>query len=140
MILSPAGSRADDAPLTPLAEADGRTGDLRLLLGNDVRAEALAPLLARCRLIAIPFPGFADGRGFSLAARLRDLGFDGVLRAVGSPIPDQMPMLRACGFDEVQIPDALAERQGREAWARALAAARPPFRRRTARAGDAPRA
>ncbi|HKK37590.1 MAG TPA: DUF934 domain-containing protein [Paracoccaceae bacterium] len=132
MILSAAGPRPDDDPLTPLAEAPEDARALRLLVENDTRTSTLEPLLPRCLLIAIPFPSFADGRGFSLAARLRDLGFRGALRAVGSPIPDQFPMLLACGFDEVRIPDALAERQGRAAWARALAAARPPYRRRAA--------
>lgn len=132
MILSAAGPRPDDDPLTPLAEAPESGRALRLLVPNDARTGDLLALLPRCLLVAIPFPSFADGRGFSLARRLRDHGFRGTLRATGAPIPDQFAMLLACGFDEVQLDDALAERQGRDAWARALAAARPPYRRRRA--------
>ena len=59
-------------------------------------------------LIAIDFPDFADGRGFSLARRLRSLGYRGHLRARGSIIADQFGQALSCGFDEVEIDDLLA--------------------------------
>jgi phosphoadenosine phosphosulfate reductase len=56
--------------------------------------------------IAISFPTFADGRGFSLARLLRERhGFKGELRAIGHLIPDQGQFLLRSGFDTVDIAD-----------------------------------
>ena len=67
-------------------------------------------------LICIDFPSFSDGRGFTLARRLRDGGYVGRLRATGHLIADQYAMARRSGFDEVEIDDALARRQPEEQW------------------------
>ncbi|GIX14686.1 MAG: hypothetical protein KatS3mg118_2645 [Paracoccaceae bacterium] len=85
-------------------------------LPNDADPERLAPHFDRVALIRIPFPVFADGRGFSLARRLRDLGYRGRLRAAGHLIADQFRLALACGFDEVEIDDALAARQPEHLW------------------------
>ncbi|NIP75920.1 MAG: DUF934 domain-containing protein, partial [Xanthomonadales bacterium] len=47
---------------------------------------------------------------------LRALGFEGRLRASGPVISDQFDFLLACGFDEVLLPDDVAERQPPEHW------------------------
>lgn len=52
----------------------------------------------RAPLIAIDFPNFNDGRGYSLARRLRAAGYDGELRAVGEILRDQAFYLARCGF------------------------------------------
>jgi uncharacterized protein (DUF934 family) len=70
--------------------------------------EAPAPLLehlAEIPLVAIHFPVFTDGRGFSYARELRERGYTGELRACGHIIRDQMTYLRRCGFDAFQLPD-----------------------------------
>lgn len=67
-------------------------------------------------LIAISFPAMTDGRGFTLARMLRAKGYKGRLRAVGALISDQYAMARRVGFDEVEIPAALAARQTEEQW------------------------
>ncbi|MDP5308028.1 DUF934 domain-containing protein [Paracoccus spongiarum] len=67
-------------------------------------------------LLAIDFPAFTDGRGFSLARRLRELGFRGRLRATGGLIADQYAMARRVGFDEVEIPAERAARQPADQW------------------------
>ncbi|GHF59797.1 DUF934 domain-containing protein [Seohaeicola zhoushanensis] len=67
-------------------------------------------------LIRIPFASFADGRGFTLARRLRLAGFKGRLRAQGHVIADQYAMARRAGFDEVEIDETLAARQPEEQW------------------------
>lgn len=67
-------------------------------------------------MLRIAFPSFADGRGFTLAARLRRLGYQGRLRAHGHVIADQYAMARRSGFDEVEIDDALAARQPEAQW------------------------
>jgi len=60
--------------------------------------------------IAIAFPSFTDGRGFSLARLLRERhGFKGEIRAVGHLIPDHGQFLLRSGFDTAEIvdPDAV---------------------------------
>ena len=66
--------------------------------------------------LILEFEAFRDGRGFSLARRLRDIGYKGRLRAVGKLIADQYAMARRVGFDEVQITAELAKRQPQEQW------------------------
>lgn len=56
-------------------------------------------------LIAINFPVFTDGRGFSYARELREKGYAGELRAVGHFIRDQLHYLSRCGFDAFQFED-----------------------------------
>lgn len=88
---------------------------------NTVTVEALAPHLPRLALLAVSFPAFSDGRGFSIARRLRRAGFTGRLRAVGPLIPDQFAYALACGFDEVELPATSAARQDPEQWRQAAA-------------------
>ncbi len=84
-------------------------------LASDTSVEELVDHLHR-DLIAIDFPAMTDGRGFSLARRLRELGYEGRLRAVGKLIADQYAMARRVGFDEVRIPADLAKRQPEDQW------------------------
>jgi uncharacterized protein (DUF934 family) len=89
-------------------------GARRLDLAPDADpAEALA---AAPQAIRVAFDSFADGRGFTLARRLREAGFAGRLRAAGHVLADQYAMARRCGFDEVEIDDALAARQPEDQW------------------------
>ena len=67
-------------------------------------------------LIRIRFASFADGRGFTLARRLRLQGYKGRLRAAGHVIADQYAMARRAGFDEVEIDESLAARQPEDQW------------------------
>lgn len=108
-------------PYAALAAATS-TGKLGVEISNTVKAEELAPHFGKLALIAVPFPSSGDGRGFSLARRLRRAGFKGVLRAVGPLIADQLPYALACGFDEVELTDDSAARQPNEQWERALSA------------------
>ena len=107
-------------PLDRLDEALGSDLELGVHLPNDTDPAAVAPRFGALSLISVGFPSFADGRGFSLAKRLRALGYQGRLRATGPVISDQFEYLLACGFDEVSLPDGLAERQPPEHWAAAL--------------------
>ncbi|MBN8292685.1 DUF934 domain-containing protein [Rhodobacter sp. NTK016B] len=85
-------------------------------LAPDVDIAAVEHQLEGITAIRVAFPSFADGRGFTLAARLRRAGFTGRLRAVGHVIADQYAMARRAGFDEVEISDDLAERQPQDQW------------------------
>lgn len=67
-------------------------------------------------LIGIDFPAFSDGRGFTLARRLRELGYTGRLRATGRLIADQYAMARRVGFDEVEVAPDIAARQPEDQW------------------------
>ena len=73
--------------------------------GQDLRI--IAPDLARFALIAVAFPKFTDGRGYSLARKLRSqYGFAGELRATGDILFDQLQLLARCGFNSFDIKDA----------------------------------
>jgi uncharacterized protein (DUF934 family) len=83
---------------------------------NDRDPADLAPWLDRVAMIRVAFPAMGDGRGFSIARRLRDLGFRGRLRAAGPLIADQAAAARSVGFDEIEIPEAVAGRQPPALW------------------------
>lgn len=87
-------------------------------IAGDVDLETLKEFLPRLALIRVDFPSFADGRGFSVAKRLRLMGYRGRLRARGHLLADQYPNARRSGFDEVEIDDRLAARQPEEQWQR----------------------
>lgn len=89
---------------------------------NDADLDVLEPWLARLGLIVVAFPKSADGRGFSIAARLRRSGFRGELRANGHVIADQYALATSCGFDTVEITAAQAERQPEAHWTAAARA------------------
>lgn len=89
---------------------------LGVLIPNDTDPASLAGHFDRLGLIAVDFPSFADGRGFSIAQRLRALDFHGRLRAHGPVIADQFAYLLACGFDEVLLPEDVAIRQPVAHW------------------------
>ena len=117
VIVTDAGFVPEDwtQPVVPLAEAvDGNATAVDLTSTDD--PEALVPHLDRLALIRVTFGSFSDGRGFTLARRLRRLGFTGRLRARGHVIADQYAMARRSGFDEVEIADDLAARQPEAQW------------------------
>lgn len=127
-------SLADGPILVPLtvidaAREDGRNERLGLAVANTTAVEAIAPYLGIVDLISVTFPSFSDGRGLSLARRLRRAGFSGTLRAAGPLIADQFFEALACGFDEVKLPDAMAERQPLEQWLAAKDIVRDHYQR-----------
>jgi len=61
---------------------------------------ALADDVGSLDVIAVDFPAFTDGRGYSSARLLRDrLGYEGELRAIGDVQRDQLYYLSQVGFD-----------------------------------------
>jgi uncharacterized protein (DUF934 family) len=85
-------------------------------LASDATPEDLLGALTSNRIVRIDFPSFADGRGFTLARRLRQMGYTGHLRAKGHVLADQYAMARRSGFDDVEIDRALATRQPEAQW------------------------
>lgn len=107
-------------PLARIAEGVNLDpADLGVHVSNDVDVTALTPLFDKVSLVSVDFPSFADGRGFSIARRLREMGFRGRLRAAGPVISDQYAYLRACGFDEVETPEKVSNRQPEAQWEQA---------------------
>jgi len=111
----------EGAVLVPLEVVDQALGDRRnapvgLALDGAAPVSAAEPYLGQVQLISVRFPSFSDGRGFTLAKRLRRAGFSGTLRASGPLIADQFAEALACGFDEVWLPAEMAARQPLEQW------------------------
>ncbi|MGF6284265.1 DUF934 domain-containing protein [Pseudomonas silensiensis] len=107
-------------------------------LGPDDEVESLKPWLSHLPLIALDFPSFRDGRGYSQAYLLRTrLGWTGELRAVGDVLRDQLSHMRQCGFDSFAVredksaEDALKGLAGMSVlYGRSVIEPRPLFRRR----------
>ncbi|HWJ95396.1 MAG TPA: DUF934 domain-containing protein, partial [Telluria sp.] len=77
-------------------------------LAADERAESIKDELDQFDVIAIDFPKFTDGRGYSISYNLRvRLGYKGELRAIGDVLRDQLFSMARVGFD------AFATRQDR---------------------------
>lgn len=87
-----------------------------LELAPDTCLSTLEDKLAGVTMVCVDFPSFSDGRGFTIARRLRSLGYAGRLRARGHVLADQYAMARRSGFDEVEISDELAARQPAPQW------------------------
>jgi len=112
------------APETPLAEVEiaaGRVvvplalwlerhaeltarGDVGVWLAGADDPSPIAPWLTQLPLVAVDFPKFTDGRGYSVAYLLRSrFGYRGELRAIGDVLPDQLFFMRRVGFDAFAV-------------------------------------
>ena len=94
--------RDDPVPDEPAVSLDAffdqsTAVSVRVEAGDDVRR--LAPYLDRIRLIEVDFPKFRDGRGFSSARVLREMGYTGEIKATGDVLVDLVYFMRRCGFD-----------------------------------------
>ena len=101
------------------------------------RLEPISGMLDRLPLVALEFPIFRDGRGFTLARTLREhFDYGGDIRAFGHLLPDQYVALLRCGVSTVALPETT--QPGR--WAEALAlrgTQAGPFLRRVAKHREA---
>lgn len=74
--------------------------ELGVWLASNERPEALQEDVAKFAVIAVDFPKFADGRGYTIAYLLRErLGYKGELRAIGDVLRDQLFYMQRVGFD-----------------------------------------
>jgi len=85
------------------SQATQRSGRNGVLLENTDDPRALAVDFGKLALIAVRFPKFTDGRGYSIARLLRRLGWKGELRAVGDVLRDQLFYMTRCGFDACEL-------------------------------------
>lgn len=87
---------------------DRRSGRLGLWLDSAEDPVLVADSLEAFSLIAVNFPQFTDGRGYSTARLLRErYGWRGELRAIGDIQRDQLYYLSRCGFDAFVLNDGL---------------------------------
>ena len=84
----------DDEELSPLLTSD-----------TELTPE-LAQQIGKAAAIAVDFPAFTDGRGYTLARLLRErYGYAGEVRAVGDVLVDQLDYMRRCGFSSMALRD-----------------------------------
>lgn len=78
----------------------GSRAELGVWIAADERFEALKGESGRFAVIAVDFPKFSDGRGYSIAFNVRKrLGYTGELRAIGDVLRDQLFAMHRVGFD-----------------------------------------
>jgi uncharacterized protein (DUF934 family) len=99
---APLRFRDDPVPDEPAVSLDAfleqsNSCSVRVEAGDDVRR--LGPVLDRIRLVEVDFPKFRDGRGFSSARILREMGYTGEIKATGDVLVDLVWFMRRCGFD-----------------------------------------
>ncbi|WP_343731081.1 DUF934 domain-containing protein [Duganella sp.] len=87
-----------------LLAARTAAGEIAVWIASDERPETLKGLLDQFPLIAVDFPKFTDGRGYSIAYNLRTrLGWTGELRAIGDVLRDQLFSMQRVGFDAYSV-------------------------------------
>lgn len=85
-----------------LAQRESLAGreNLGVWLDSHEEPEVIGEDAARFSLIAVNFPKFTDGRGYSIARLLRErYGFCNELRAIGDVLLDPLYYMKRCGFD-----------------------------------------
>jgi uncharacterized protein (DUF934 family) len=81
-----------------------RPARLGVWLDGDDEPTLIADDLKNFGVVAVHFPQFADGRGYSLGRLLRErYGWRGELRAIGDVLRDQLLYLSRCGFDAFDL-------------------------------------
>ena len=83
-----------------LLAARAAAGEIGVWIASDERPEAIKDDLSKFAVIAVDFPKFTDGRGYSIAYNLRiRLGWTGELRAIGDVLRDQLFQMQRVGFN-----------------------------------------
>ncbi|MFC6631870.1 DUF934 domain-containing protein [Microbulbifer taiwanensis] len=82
------------------SDLSSRKTEIGVWLDSDEGAELIGADAEALPLIAVHFPAFADGRGFTTGRQLRErYDYKGELRAVGAFMRDQLTYLSRCGFN-----------------------------------------
>lgn len=102
--------------LVPLALWQQRRDELSqaeavgVWLDVDQSPKLIADDLPQLSLVAVNFPVFTDGRGFSYARELREQHqYQGEIRAIGAFLRDQLHYLRRCGVNSFALETAELE-------------------------------
>jgi uncharacterized protein (DUF934 family) len=81
-----------------------RPGRVGVWLDSNEEPGLIAGDLRHFEVVAVNFPKFGDGRGFSIGRLLRErYGWKGELRAVGDIFRDQLLFLSGCGFNAFSL-------------------------------------
>lgn len=88
-----------------------RNAPLGVRLKSEESPEALGDVVQRLSVVALEFPKFRDGRGFSWARILRTrMGFRGEIRATGHYLYDQLAFMARVGIDAFEVRENFAVR------------------------------
>jgi phosphoadenosine phosphosulfate reductase len=80
---------------------------LGLLVSPGDAVEDVAGDLGRFASVAISFPSFTDGRGYTTARLLTErYTYKGEIRAIGDVLNDQIPLMRRCGINAFVVTHA----------------------------------
>ena len=92
--------QAQAAALAPRRAA----GEIGVWFAPDERPETLKGELDAFAVVAVDFPKFTDGRGYSIAYNLRTrLAYAGELRAIGDVLRDQLFSMQRVGFNAYDV-------------------------------------
>jgi uncharacterized protein (DUF934 family) len=87
-----------------LLAARAAAGEIGVWIASDERPEAIKDDLSKFPVVAVDFPKFTDGRGYSIAYNLRTrLGWSGELRAIGDVLRDQLFSMQRVGFNAYSV-------------------------------------
>ena len=123
-----------------------RSGRLGVWLASNEDPALIAADLRHFGVVAVEFPQFADGRGYSIARLLRErYGWSGEVRALGDVQRDHVFYMSRCGFDAFALrvgENAQAFLRGfddfSEAYQVSVERPQPLFRRRAAGSATRP--
>ena len=91
-----------------LAHVARTGGALGVRLAIDTDPATLLDDVRHFALVVVEIPNAADGRFFSIAARLREqLRYRGELRVTGDVAPDQLSFMQRCGIDAFELGDGV---------------------------------
>ncbi|WP_373991197.1 DUF934 domain-containing protein [Duganella sp. BuS-21] len=87
-----------------LLAARAAAGEIGVWIASDERADTIKDDLSKFAVIAVDFPKFTDGRGYSIAYNLRTrLAWTGELRAIGDVLRDQLFSMQRVGFNAYSV-------------------------------------
>jgi uncharacterized protein (DUF934 family) len=121
-----------------------RSGRLGVWLDSNEEPALISDDLPHFGVVAVNFPQFTDGRGYSIARLLRErYRWRGELRAIGDVQRDQLFYLARCGFDAFALRESgdmqsalSAFGDFSEAYQTSVERSQPLFRRRALASPD----
>ena len=94
-----------------------RNAPIGVKLQSSESPEQIGDDVHRLSVVAIDFPAFRDGRGFSWARLLRTrMAFKGQVRATGKYLYDQINYQKRVGFDAWEVPEGFTLEEFRRAF------------------------
>ena len=84
--------------------ASRSAAEIAVWLAADSEPADIVADFDKVALIAVDFPVFRDGRGYSIGRLLRErYGYKGEIRAIGDVLRDQLTFMLRCGFDAYAV-------------------------------------